>query len=126
MRASRYGRHEAEASRGRRIVGEAEIRGLCASIAADHGAVAVKAYNSGPVYELEAYEAHKHGLPEPTGAEWKAGFEHGMTRALVCTFYALPLTKWRDLVRVLDKEIRREGKISRQIAEYHDDGTLPF
>lgn len=126
MRPTRYGRHETDALSGRRIVGEAEIRGLCAGIAADLSPVAVKHYNSGPVYELECYEASKHCLPEPTGAEWQAGFEYGVTRALVRLFYAMPLPKWRDAVRKLGEEVRREAEMSRRNAIYNDDGTLPF
>jgi len=126
MRATRYGRHEAEASRGRRIVGESEIRGLCAGIAADLAPVAVKSYLAGELYELEAYQAHKHCRPAPDGAEWRAGFEHGMTRALVRLFYTMPLSKWRHAVRVLGEEIRREAELSRQVTQYEDDGTLPF
>ena len=126
MRATRYGRHEADTMTGRRIVGEAEIRGLCAGVAADLSPVAVKSYLSGPVYEIDCYEANKHLLPEPTGAEWRAGFEHGMTRALVRLFYTMPLPKWRHAVRVLDEEIRREAELSRQVTQYEDDGRLPF
>ena len=126
MRPTRYGRHEADAMTGRRIVGEAEIRGLCAGIAADLSPVAVKSYLSGPVYEIDCYEANKHLLPEPTGAEWRAGFEHGVTRALVRLFYALPLPKWRDAVRKLGEEVRREAEMSRRSNIYKDDGSLPF
>ena len=126
MRATRYGRHEADTMTGRRIVGEGEIRGLCAGIAADLAPVAVKSFLTGELFELEAYQAHKRGLPEPTGAEWRAGFEHGMTRALVRLFYTMPLPKWRHAVRVLGEEIRREAELSRQVTQYEDDGTLPF
>jgi hypothetical protein len=126
MRPTRYGRHEADAMTGRRIVGEGEIRGLCAGIAADLAPVAVKSFLAGELFELEAYQAHKRGLPEPNGAEWRAGFEHGMTRALVRLFYTMPLPKWRDAVRKLGEEVRREAEMSRRSTIYKDDGTLPF
>ena len=126
MRPTRYGRHEADAMTGRRIVGEAEIRGLCAGIAADLSPVAVKSFLTGELYELECYEANKHLLPEPTGVEWRAGFEHGVTRALARLFYAVPLPKWRDAVRKLGEEVRREAEMSRRSTIYKDDGTLPF
>ena len=126
MRPTRYGRHEADALSGRRIVGEAEIRGLCAGIATDLSPVAVKSYLSGPIYEIDSYEAMKHCLPQPAGDEWRAGFEHGVTRALVRLFYAMPLPKWRDAVRKLGEEVRREAEMSRRSTIYKDDGTLPF
>ncbi len=126
MRATRYGRDEADSTTGQRTADEAEIRGLCAGIASDLALDALGTYLSGELYDLECYEAIKHCKPVPDGTEWQAGFRYGTTMALMRLFYAVPLPKWHDAVRTLVQEIRREAEVSQQTAYDKNQVHLPF